>query len=253
MPKHAPNKLAKAGAKGQVRLIAVIVIAVIIPSGVLIIRGPQFFSSSSSQTTAANTDFSVGYFGDSYRGLSAILGPPNTMIWANFQLQEGPYRGIGAGAYVYTFPSEQNASITIGIYLNGKLIGKSAAQVPSVSDVVPPGVSGPNSSEPQGTLNSIAPIPSTVMFGQFPVVVYATGLEQGANVSVCLIASQPVWLAGWSQSDLSSGTGPAYGQSRWQLPGLNEVPGQLVLLPDLPQKASTTLPFELQVSGDVIS
>jgi len=185
-------------------------------------------------------------FGDSwFEPPSAILIPANTLVWTNFQLQENGSYNVGGSIHYYPFPESLGANVTVAIYLNGKLIVNSTTPVrdnPSVtnSSLVPPSNS---------VNNSIFALTGVTLQGGVGTQSGQASLN-GANITVATIIDKPLWLAGWTPEDMSNGTGAQFGQSSGQLHGTYEWTDSGLTLPNSLPQPTTTLSFELQISGD---
>lgn len=213
--------------------------------------GESIRSTSTGLTQAPHN--AVAYFGDSYVAHSAILVPAHAVLWSNFIINHsGTVSGIGAGVIVDVFPSELNTNVTVALYLNGQLLSKSLATVPPWTSVIAVNVASINSTEPEGPANGIRELSYLVPSGMFAAVIYSPGIANGSVVSVAVMADRPIWIRGWSQSDLASSSSMESGHALWQIPVTYESPGQSTIPLRIPA-TGITLPFEMQVSGDLIS
>ena len=135
----------------------------------------------------------------------------------------------------------------MAIYLNGSLAANSTTPLPdqeiiTQTSLIPPSNSSDNS------IFALTGVTPTVGMGT------QTGSEvslNGATISIAMISDKPLWLAGWTQQDMSKGTGAQFGQSFGQLNGSCEwTDSELSQLPNSLPQPTTTLTFELQFTGD---
>ena len=211
-------------------------------------------SSESAQTSQQVTiqttqEPTVQNFGSNYfEPPSGILIPANTLIWTNFRLNVSTY---GANDYVagtilyFPFPNAMGANITVAIYLNGILNTSSTLPVFNhnygiASSLIP----SSNSSNSIFGLTGVTP--DVGMGAQTSSAVSLSG----TTIAIAVMTDQPVWLAGWSQQDMTKGTGAQFGRSVGQLEGTFETPESGTSLPpNLPAQPTTSLTFELQIPG----
>ena len=92
-----------------------------------------------------------------------------------------------------------------------------------------------------------------------PGVILTSGISGQADsivnladttITVAIISDKPLWLTGWPQADMSQGTGAQFGMSLGQLKGTYEWPDSESSLPNLLPQPTTTLTFELRITGN---
>jgi hypothetical protein len=85
------------------------------------------------------------------------------------------------------------------------------------------------------------------------VIASSQTLNSSSTISFALVSNSPIWLAGWSKADMAAGTGPQYGQSIGQLSGTSEYSlASDASFPETLPTATTSISFQLQISGDLI-
>ena len=201
------------------------------------ITGTSTLTQSATNQTV-DTAPPVQNFGSQYfEPPSGILIPANTLIWTNFQLNETTNAFVGASIVLFPFPDAAGVNVTVAVYVNGLL---------NVNSTTP-------------LLNHDYGISSNSIFaltGLIPTVGMGTqtgsavSLNNGTTITIAVSSDRSIWLAGWSQIDVSKGTGPQFGRSTGQLAGTYEASETGTFLPpNLLPHATTTLTFELQISG----
>jgi hypothetical protein len=70
-----------------------------------------------------------------------------------------------------------------------------------------------------------------------------------STISIAFASDKPLWISGWTPEDMSKGSGSQFGQSSGQLSGTYEWPGSGLTLPNSLPQPTTTVAFELQISG----
>jgi hypothetical protein len=176
---------------------------------------------------------------------SAILIPAYTLVWTNFQLQESGSYNVGGSISYFPFPDAVGANITVAIYLNGNFIVNSTTPVPDN-----PHVTNSSLIPTSNSSNSIFALKGVTLSGGVGTQTPWTVSLNGATITIAMISDKPLWLSGWTQSDMTEGTGPQFGQSVGQLNGTYEWPDSGASIPNSLPQPTTTLSFELQFSGD---
>jgi hypothetical protein len=199
----------------------------------------------SAGTQTLQTETLVQQFGNQYfEPPSGILIPANTLTWTNFRFNETSKVYVAGGINFFPFPVTIPANITVAIYLDGVLSASSTTYVPSRNYEMT------SSSIPTSTsANSIF-----ALTGLIPTVSVGTQSTSalnvyGVTVSVAILSDKPVWLAGWTPTDMSGGTGPQFGQSIGQLAGIYEASLPSTSLPGSLPQATAQPNFEFQFSG----
>ena len=210
------------------------------------ITGTSTLTQSATNQTV-DTAPPVQNFGSQYfEPPSGILIPANTLIWTNFQLNETTNAFVGASIVLFPFPDAAGVNVTVAVYVNGLLNVNSTTPLLNHdyginSSLIP----SANSSNSIFALTGLIP---TVGMGT--QTGSAVSLNNGTTITIAVSSDRSIWLAGWSQIDVSKGTGPQFGRSTGQLAGTYEAsePGTF-LPPNLLPHATTTLTYELQISG----
>ena len=218
----------------------------------------QSLSATSTQTqlTPTTTETHLPYqdFGSQYfEPPSAILIPSNTLIWTKFNLDgisDYPNASVAGTISYYPFPSVIGANITVAVYANGNLIANSTTQVIDYNNDSRIVVTKPSLIPSSITPNSIFALAGITLQAGVGTESEPVVNISSAIITVALVCDKPLWLAGWTQSDMSKGTGSQFGQSTGQLPNTYEAPETGTSLPpnSLPQP-TTTLSFELEIAG----
>jgi hypothetical protein len=190
-------------------------------------------------------------FGDAFsQPPSAILIPANTLVWANFRLNgiTNYTEGFVTGVFIlYPFPGSIGASVNVEIYANGVLNENETSFVPDtnykMNASLIPSATSPNSIF---ALTGMTP-------GVAVSVQSSTPLSfDGTVISIAFLCNRGIWLAGWTQDDKLEGSNLQYGDSVGQLAGTYEAVEPANLFPpNLIPQATTTLTFEIQVSGEL--
>jgi len=187
-------------------------------------------------------------FGDANDALSAILIPANTLVWTNFQLQENGSYIVIVNFDVLPYPESANANITVVTYLNGNLSGSTPY---SISDYNNQEITNPSLMPPSNSSNnSIFALPGVLPTWGFSGQADSLVNLNGTTITVALLSDKPLWICGWSPEDMSKGTGQQFGLSYGQLNGTYEWPDSESSPPSSLPQPTTTLAFELRVSGD---
>jgi hypothetical protein len=182
---------------------------------------------------------------------SAILIPANTLVWCNFRLD-----GISnftnpqviVNFYFFPFPGTEGADVTVAIYVNGILNSTSTSPILAhggainSSSLIPPS----NSAN-----NSIFALTGTTQIVGVTGSTSSVGLND-TIFSFAIFSQSSVWLPGWTQANMAAGSGLQYGESTGQLAGTHEAALPGISLPNSLPNATTTLTFELQISGDLM-
>ena len=175
---------------------------------------------------------------------SGILIQPNTLVWTNFQLNDTTNAFVSASIFLFPFPNAVGANITVAIYLNGIFTGSSTTPVQNSSyGIQSSSVPTPTSANSVFALTGLVPTLGVGTQSSFALNI------NGAIITVAITSDKPIWLAGWTQADMSAGTGSASGRSVGQLAGTFEATQAGTSPPTLLPQASTTLTFEFQVSA----
>jgi len=204
--------------------------------------------SEQSTTTTEQVvyDGTTCNFGNSwFEPPSAILIPADTLVWANFQLQENGSYNVGASISYYPFPDALGANITVAVYLNGNFIVNSITPVPDN-----PHVTNSSLIPTSNSSNSIYALTGVTLSGGVGTQAGSAVSLNGTTISIAIMSDKPIWLAGWTPGDVSKSTGPQFGQSFGQLNGTYEWPDSGLTLPNSLPQPTTTLTFELQLQGD---
>jgi hypothetical protein len=207
----------------------------------------------SNPSTVGTLPRQQGFGNSNFEPPSAILIPANTLVWTDFRL-DGVTNFANAQVYgnfyLFPFPGAIGANVSVAIYVNGSLNDKSTLSVIAQggiinsSSLVPPSDSANNSIF---ALTGVTPV----------VVVSDSSLSflslKGTVISIAFFSQSPIWLAGWTQSDMSGGSGAQFGQSTGQLAGTYEADVSGTLFPpgSLPN-ATAVLTFQLQISGNMV-
>ncbi|MGI0084274.1 MAG: hypothetical protein ACREBQ_04245 [Nitrososphaerales archaeon] len=190
----------------------------------------------------------VSYFGNhNFEPPSAILIPANTMVWTNFKLDENSNSLVAGSIVFFPFPNVIGANITVAIYFNGYLNASSTTPVADENYGVNASLI-PSSESPNSVFALTGLTPTTGVGTQT-----SSALSLNGTITIAIISSRSIWLAGWTETDMSKGSGPQYGQSTGQLAGTYEVPESGTYLPPSLPSATITLSFELQISGDLMA
>jgi hypothetical protein len=199
------------------------------------------FASHTTILPTEKTTCCAIYFGNANMGPSGMLVPANTLIWADFSYGLNASYALVVYVSVYVFANNANTSIATALYgPDGKLMDRSTQIIPSLG----------SRNAPNGTANQIVSIPNSTPTRSFGVdMVYNAKVLYGQNFSFAFIASQSVWVNGWSGTDRSQGSGSL--NAPWLIPATYEALNQPTLPQTLPQ-ANATLSFEMQVSGIAI-
>lgn len=193
---------------------------------------------------------SVQLFGNQhFEPPSGILVPANTLTWTNFRLNGTTTDVLVSGSiYLFPFPNAIGTNVTVAIYLNGALAASSTTQVPNNNYGI-----GFSSVPTSTSANSVF-----ALMGLIPTVAVGTQSSSalninGATVTIAIVCDRTIWLAGWTEADMSGGAGPPFGKSVGQLAGTYEATQLSAFLPSTLPQAATTLTFEFQVSGSTIT
>jgi hypothetical protein len=207
---------------------------------------PPMVTGQTTQEPPTSQDFGD----DIFEPPSAVLVPANTLVWTNFQLggvSDYTNAMVAGTIHFYLFPEVLGANITVAVYVNGNLTVNSTTPVPdnvyvTNSSLVPPS----NSAN-----NSIFALTGVTLQGGVGTETDSSVNLNGATITIAIISDKSLWLAGWTQDDMSKGIGPEFGQSPGQLASTYEAPemGTINLPPNSLPQPTTTLSFELQISG----
>jgi hypothetical protein len=204
----------------------------------------QLISTESIQSSTPVYNFGNHYF----EPPSAILISAYTLVWTSFQLDNNSNFYLTASFAVYPFSDLNGTIFTVAIYLSGKLVANSTTTMPDNNYKINP------SSMPSSTsANSIFALTGmTPTVGATAETPSAISLNS-ATISFAIVSDRPIWLAGWTQSDMSSGSGPQFGASAGQLAETYEALEPGTNLPNSLPLATTSQPFELQVLGGLFA
>lgn len=201
---------------------------------------------STTTTVQVMYDGTTCNFGDSYfEPSSAILIPANTLTWTNFQLQENGSYYVGGSIHFLSSSSVLGANITVAIYLNGNLSGSSTTPLSQVPNEVTDSSLKPSSN----STNSIIALTDVTPTGGVGTQTGSPLNLSGSTISIAFMSDKPLWIPGWTPEDMSRGSGDQFGQSFGQLNGTYEWSGSGSTLPNSLPQPTTTLTFELQITG----
>ena len=188
-------------------------------------------------------------FGDANEAPSAILISANTLVWTDFRLNESGSYSVIAGFDFLPIPEAMTANLTIAVYLNGKLNGTSPYSMSDYSSS--PELTNTSQMPPSNSSgNSIFALPGVILTSGISGQADSLVNLSNTTITVAIISNKPLWLCGWTPEDMAKGTGPQFGQSVGQLNGTYEWPDSGLTLPNSLPRPSTTLTFELQISGN---
>ena len=128
--------------------------------------------------------------------------------------------------------------------LNGALSSSALSQIANEetnSSLIPPSNS---------TTNSIFALTGVTPTGSVSTQTPSELNLNNSTISIAFFTNKPLWISGWTPEDMSKETGPEFGQSIGQLNGTYEWFDSGLTLPNSLPQATTTLTFELQISGD---
>ncbi len=205
--------------------------------------------SDQSTTTAVQMGFdgTTCDFGDALDAPSAILIPANTLTWTNFQLQKNGSYFVGASIGFLAVPEAIGANVTVAFYLNGHHNSSTISQVSQSPNEVTNFSLIPSSNSSSNSIFALKGFTPTLGVGG--QTGWAVSLN-GTTIAIAFVSDKPLWLLGWTPEDMSKGTGPQFGQSGGQLNGTYEWPDPELSLPNSLPQPTTTLTFELRISGD---
>lgn len=205
---------------------------------------------SATTTEQVAYDGTMCNFGDSYfEPPSAILLPANTLTWTNFRLRVNGSYYVGASIDFLSLPSVSGANIKIAIYLNGKLSGSSTTPLSRAPNEVTNASLIPPSNSANNSIVALKSVTSTGGVGTQTSTVLNLA---DSNISIAFMSDKPLWLCGWTPADMSKGPSPQFGQTLGKLNDTYEwtASGSISLLPNSLPQPTTTVTFELQISGD---
>jgi hypothetical protein len=201
---------------------------------------------STTRTEQVVYDGTVCSFGDNYfEPPSAILIPANTLVWTSFELQVNASYYVGASIHFLSLASALGANITVAVYQNADLGGSATTPVSQVPNEVTNSSLLPPSNS---TANSIFVLTGLTPAGGVGVQ-SSSGLNMTGTISIAFMSDKPLWISGWTAEDLSRGTGSQFGHSPGQLNSTYEWTDSGLTLPNTLPQPTTTLAFELQISG----
>lgn len=205
-------------------------------------------STSSQQQIITESAAPVYNFGNHYfEPPSAILISADTLVWTSFQLDNNS-NFLTSSFAVYPFSDLNGTVFTVAIYLSGNLIANSTTTMPDnnykINSSFMPSSSSPNS------IFALKGLTPTV--GATTETTSAISLN-GVTISFAIISDRPIWLAGWTQNDMSKGSGPQFGASAGQLAETFEASVSKTNLPNSLPQPTTSLPFELQILGGLFA
>ena len=212
-------------------------------------QGSTTFAQQQISNQSVPAAPSVNYFGNhNFEPPSAVLISANTLVWTKFQLDNNSNYYVASSFVLFPFSDLNGANVIVAVYLDGNLVANSTTTIPNNnyrinSSLMP-------SSDASNSIFSLTGVTPTVGVGT--QTTSAVSLS-GTSLSFAIISDRPIWLAGWTQTDMSKGTGPQFGQSTGQLAGTYEVPETGTYLPRSLPSATITIPFELQISGDLMA
>lgn len=205
----------------------------------------SYYSTSLSTTTEYG--HAIATFGNGQTAPSAIFIPANTLVWVNMVYPQNTSYALSAAFTIYLFTDDSNVNMTTAVYgSNGALLLNSSYTMPDFCN--PTCVKGigpdPNSN---ATSNQVISIANNTLSSDFPAQANKLTLSQGSVFSVAFVADHSIWVTGWTTADRSMGTGPAYGQSSFQLPNTYEASSTYTMVPASLPQPSVTLSFESSV------
>jgi hypothetical protein len=202
---------------------------------------------STTTTEQVYYDGTTCDFGNSlFEPPSTILISAGTLVWTNFQLQENGSYSVSGSISFLSFSESLGANVTVALYLNGILNASSITPVTQMPNEVTNSSLIPSSN----SSNSIFALRGVTPTGGVGTQTGSAVNLNGTTITIAVVSDKPLWLTGWTQTDMSKGGGAQFGQSMGQLNGTYEWPDSKLSLPNTLPQATTTLSFELQISGN---
>ncbi len=206
-------------------------------------------STSSQQEITSESAAQVYNFGNHYfEPPSAILISADTLVWTSFQLDNNSKFFLTSSFALFPFSNLNGTVFTVAVYVSGNLIANSTTMMPDnnykINSSLMPSSSSPNS------IFALEGLTPTV--GATAETTSAINLT-AATLSFAIVSDRPIWLAGWTQNDMSKGSGPQFGASAGQLASTFEASVSKTNLPNSLPQPTTSLPFELQILGGLFA
>lgn len=207
------------------------------------------YSPPSQQNVTNESDARVYNFGNHYfEPPSAILISADTLVWTTFQLDNNSNFHITSSFAVFPFSDLNGTFFNVAIYVSGNLIANSTTSMPDINYKINSSIM-PSSNSP----NSIFALTGLTPTVGATTETTSTISLKGLTISFAIVSDRPIWLAGWTQNDMSKGSGPQFGASAGQLAKTFESPVSEANLPNSLPPATTSLTFELQVLGGLFA